>query len=263
MGYEHLEVSREGGVLIAALNDPAAMNAVSPWMLDELVKVVDEAEKDARVFVLTGAGKGFCAGANLSRLQGSLNADPSEYDPGRLLESHINPILKRLHKLPIPWISAVNGAAVGVGCGLGLSGDLVVCSEQAFFMFAFGRVGLAPDGGSSYLLSRAIGRVRASEMLLLGERLTAAQAHEWGLVNRVFSGETFRDETLALAKRLAEGPTRSYDFARRSLWQGMESSYEEALDLERVLQREAGATADHKEGISAFRDKRPAAFQGR
>jgi len=261
MDFKNIRIERAGAAMTIYLSDPAAMNAVSAEMLDELSEAIDIAAAEARVLVLTGDGRGFCAGANLSRLNNTMNSEG--YDPGLMLEHRINPILKKLRDLPMPWISAVNGAAVGVGCGFGLSGDLILCSESAFFMFAFGRVGLAPDGGSSYLLSRAVGKPRASEILLLGERITAAQAKEWGLINRVFPDDVFAEEVAQLAARLAAGPTRAYHLARAALWNGMESNYDEALQLERVSQKIASSTEDHREGIAAFKEKRPPNFQGR
>jgi 2-(1,2-epoxy-1,2-dihydrophenyl)acetyl-CoA isomerase len=263
MTLDHIKAWRDGEAMFLSLNDPSAMNAVSPAMLDALDRSIDEAAASARVLVITGEGRGFCAGANLTRLEGGMVRDPDSYDPGALLETKINPVLKKLRQLPIPWIASINGPAVGVGCGFALSADLVIAAENAFFLFAFGRVGLAPDGGSSYLLSRAIGRVRASQMLLLGERLSAPQAFEWGLINRVVTAEALEHETSLLAARLAAGPTCSFSLARQALWEGLESTYDASLDTERRLQREAGRSLDHHEGVAAFREKREPVFRGR
>lgn len=263
MSEAQIELSWKGDAATIALNDQAAMNAVSSSMLTQLLAALDQVEARARALVLTGRGRAFCAGANLARLQNSIGTSPETYDPGTLLETAINPILKRLRNLPIPWIAAVNGPAVGVGAGFALGADLILAGTSAFFQFAFGRVGLAPDGGSSFLLSRAVGRVRASELLLLGERLSAEQALEWGLVNRVVADERLLDEAGRLAARLAEGPTRSFALARQAVWAGLEGCYEDALDRERRDQRVAGATVDHREGIAAFRAKRPPNYIGR
>jgi 2-(1,2-epoxy-1,2-dihydrophenyl)acetyl-CoA isomerase len=260
---EHIKRWREGEVAFVSLNDPSAMNAVSPSMLADLNDAVDEAARTARALVITGEGRAFCAGANLTRLQGTMTQDRSRYDPGALLQSGINPALKRLRGLPIPWIASVNGPAVGVGCGFALGADLVIAAETAFFQFAFGRAGLAPDGGSSYLLSRAVGRARASEMLLLGERIGAQQALDWGLINRIAPPENLSSETSLLAARLASGPTYSYDLTRRALWRALDGTYEQALDTERQYQLLAGHTQDHAEGVAAFRDKRSPTFLGR
>ena len=164
--------------------------------------------------------------------------------------------------MPIPFVTAVNGAAAGVGCSLALMGDLIVAGESAYFMQAFRRIGLVPDGGSSYLLPRSIGRARAMEMMLLGERLPAKKAEEWGLVNRCVPDGDLMKETMGLAQKLADGPA-SVAMMRRMIWDGLDAHFRDQLHLERETQRTAGRTADSREGVMAFLQKREAKFAGK
>jgi 2-(1,2-epoxy-1,2-dihydrophenyl)acetyl-CoA isomerase len=170
--------------------------------------------------------------------------------------------MTRLRNLPIPWISAVRGAAAGVGCSLALAGDLVVASETAYFLQAFARIGLVPDGGSSYLLTRSIGRARAMEMMMLGDRISAAKALEWGLISRVTPDSDLDTAAYELAARLAKGPTKTLGLIRKLGWTAVEADWPTALKTERELQQIAGQTPDCKEAIAAFREKRPARFTG-
>ena len=249
-----------GKVGVVRLNDPTALNAMSLSMAEDLDRALSRAFAESRAMILTGAGRGFCAGAKLS--EGTIPLDwTGRPDMGAGLETHINPLLLRLKRSPIPWISAVRGPAAGVGCSLALAADLIVASETASFIQAFAKVGLAPDGGASWLLARAIGRPRAMEMMLLGEKVSASQALEWGMINRVVSDDTLDSEALALAQRLAEGPA-SLALIREAAWHGLDHSWEEALPFEREGQRRAGQTRDHVEGVAAFLEKRPAQFTG-
>lgn len=249
-----------GDVGVVRLNDPAALNAMSIPMAEALHRALDRAFAESRAMILTGAGRGFCAGAKLSE-----GAPPRDWtgrpDMGAGLETHVNPLLQRLKRSPIPWISAVRGPAAGVGCSLALAADLILASETASFIQAFAKVGLAPDGGASWLLARAIGRPRAMEMMLLGEKVSAAQALDWGMINRVLADEALDAEALALAERLAAGPA-SLALIREAAWFGLDHSWEEVLPFERDGQRRAGQTADHAEGVAAFLEKRPAQFTG-
>ncbi len=261
MAYGKIDLERDGEIAIVRLNDPATLNAVTLQTLEELDRALDEISCSARAMVLTGAGRAFCSGANLS---GGLSSGPSDgpHDSGRVLETHINPLMLRLRDLPVPWVSAVKGSAAGVGCSFALAADLVVAGESAFFLQAFARIGLVPDGGSSWLLARAVGRQRAMEMMLLGERIPAQKAFDWGMVNRIRPDEQVLPAALDLAKTLAAGPTKSLAMIRRMAWSASEASFEEAMTTERNNQREAGLTADHREGVAAFLAKRPARFTG-
>jgi 2-(1,2-epoxy-1,2-dihydrophenyl)acetyl-CoA isomerase len=261
MAYTTIELERDGDVAIIRLNDPATLNAVTLKTIEEIDAALDEITGTARAMVLTGAGRAFCSGANLT---GGMGVGQSEGPPdaGRVLESHINPLMLRLRDLPIPWVAAVKGSAAGVGCSFALAADLVVAGEGAFFLQAFARIGLVPDGGSSWLLTRAVGRQRAMEMMLLGERIPARQAFEWGMVNRLVPDDDVMPTALKFAKGLAAGPTRSLAMIRRMTWSAADVSFDEALATERNNQREAGRTADHREGVVAFIGKRPPHFTG-
>lgn len=261
-----VELSWQGDVAVVRLNDPATLNAVSVPMMAELSAVLDQVEARARAMVLTGAGKGFCSGANLSGGGQSAARETSgfggaDYDPGRALETHINPLVMRLTQLACPWVTAVNGAAAGVGASFALLGDMVVASDQAYFLQAFAKVGLVPDGGSSHLLVRTVGRVRAMELMLLADRLPAAKAMEWGLVNRVVAADGLMDEALQLAGRLGSGAA-SLKSIRKLAWAAVDGGFDASLKAEREAQRQVGQTADHREGVMAFVQKRQAQFSG-
>lgn len=251
----------QGQIAIVRMDDPATLNAVTLASLEAFDAMLDEVAGKARAMILTGAGRAFCSGANIGvGMDGSM--DGPSYDAGEALDTHINPLMTKLRNLAVPWISAVNGAAAGVGCSLGLAGDMIIAGESAFFLQAFSRIGLVPDGGSSHLLSRTIGRARASELMLLGDRLPAAKALEWGLINRVVPDADLADEALALAQRLAKGPY-SQRLIRRLTWAAVDSDWEASLAAERAAQHQAGRSADHREGVRAFIDKRAAVFAGR
>ena len=170
--------------------------------------------------------------------------------------------MRTLRDLPIPWISAVQGAAAGVGASIALSADLIVAGENAYFLQAFRRIGLVPDGGATWLLSQAVGRVRAMELMLLGEKLPADKARAWGLINRVVPDDQIQSTALALASDLAAGPTRALGMIRQAAWAATSSDLDTALQTERTLQTQAGQTADFAEGVRAFFEKRPARFTG-
>jgi len=258
MAYSTIDLERDGDVAIIRLNDPATLNAVTLKTIEEIGAALDEISGSARAMVLTGAGRAFCSGA------GGMGVGEPEGPPdaGRVLESHINPLMLRLRDLPFPWVSAVKGSAAGVGCSFALAADMVVCAESAFFLQAFARIGLVPDGGSSWILSRSIGRARAMEMMLLGERIPAAKALEWGMINRLVSDDELMPKAMELAKALAAGPTKSLAMIRRMAWSAADASFEEAMATERNNQKIAGTTKDHREGVMAFVAKRPASFTG-
>ena len=261
MEFERAKLEIDGQVGILKLNQPEVMNAVSPEMVGGLMKALDEVDRrhgEVRCLILTGEGRGFCAGANLQPAAGA----GDRVDAGTLLETVFHPFLRRLRELPIPLITAVNGAAAGVGMSFALMGDLVLCARSAYFLQAFRRIGLVPDGGSTWLLPRLIGKARAIELSLLGEKLPADKALEWGLVNRVFADDELLGKALEMGRELAAGPTIALGLIRRLYWESPDNTYEEQLNLERQMQRKAGSTADFKEGVRAFLQKRPANFKG-
>jgi 2-(1,2-epoxy-1,2-dihydrophenyl)acetyl-CoA isomerase len=261
MSFNTLEVERQGSVAVIRLNDLSTLNALTMAMIDDVQRALDTLVNEARALIFTGAGRAFCSGAALNK--NLERGDGAEPDYGVLLHSHVNPLFSRLRELPIPWISSVRGPAAGVGCSLALAADMIVASETACFIQAFAKVGLVPDGGSSYLLSRAIGRVRAMEMMLLGDKVEAGQALDWGLINRVVPDEQLEDTAMKIALRLADGPTLSLGHIRRNAWKALDDDWDTALRAEREAQKAVSPTEDVEEGIAAFMEKRTAKFRGR
>ncbi|MDZ4775347.1 MAG: enoyl-CoA hydratase/isomerase [Alphaproteobacteria bacterium] len=251
----------EDGVAILTMADPATMNAAGLDMAQDLTAAFKQAESEARAVILTGEGRGFCSGANLSGGGPATRDGDGPRDAGAALESTYNPLVTSLRDLPIPFITAVNGAAAGVGCSLALMGDLIVAGESAYFLQAFRRIGLVPDGGSTYLLPRMIGRARAMEMMLLGEKVPAKTALEWGMVNRCVPDSELLATAKKLATGLASGPA-SVAMIRKIGWASLDNDWKEQLHLERITQRDAGRTEDFVEGVAAFLEKRPAKFKG-
>jgi 2-(1,2-epoxy-1,2-dihydrophenyl)acetyl-CoA isomerase len=266
MAYEKISYELDGSTAIISFNDPATLNACGIDTAQELLHAFEKAGLEARCTILTGTGRGFCSGANLGANPGggvSLSHPGSLPDAGRALDTHYNPLVLAIQSHPHPVITAVNGAAAGVGCALGLIGDLVICGKSGYFLQAFRRIGLVPDGGSTYLLARTIGRVRAMEMTLLGEKVHAEQALAWGLVNRVVEDDALMDTAKQLAKQLAEGPTQALAMTRKLVWDACDGDFKGALRAERLSQRTAGRTEDFKEGVMAFLGKRKAEFKGK
>ncbi len=262
MEFERVKLDIDGPVATLTLNHPEVMNAVSPEMLGGLSKAMDEVEdpkNGLRCLVMTGEGRGFCTGANL---QGRGDNNPGRADAGSALETLYHPFLRRLRNLKMPFITSVNGPAAGVGMSFAMMGDLILCARSAYFLQAFRRIGLVPDGGSTWVLPRLVGKARAMELSLLGEKLTAETALAWGLVNRVFDDGALAGETKKLALDLANGPTLSLGMIRQLYWESTDNTYEEQLNLERQSQRVAGNSSDFKEGVRAFLEKRPAQFKG-
>jgi len=266
MGYQKIKVAIDGKVATITLSDPATLNAAGLELVVELAEAFGKlasGDDGVRAVILTGEGRGFCSGANLSG--GGPAARPNQADgrpdAGSALESHYNPFVTVMRDFPMPIVTAINGVAAGVGCSLALMGDIVVAAESAYFLQAFRRIGLVPDGGSTYLLPRLIGRARAMEMTLLGERVPAAKALEWGLINRVAPDAALIAEARALAENLADGPS-SLALIRRLMWQSLDNAWAEQLRAERETQKIAGKTDDFVEGVKAFLEKRPARFAG-
>lgn len=262
MDFNRVTLTVEDGIGLLTLNHPEVMNAISLDMLEGLTEAMHHVEDEGagvRCLVITGAGRGFCAGANL---QGR-NTGDEKRGAGAVLESHYHPLLRRIRHLHCPVVTAVNGAAAGAGMSLALMGDLVLASRSAYFLQAFRRIGLVPDAGSTWILPRLVGLARAMELSLLGEKLPAETALEWGLINRVYDDAALMDEARTMARELAHGPTLSLGLIRKLYWSSFENTFEDQLDLEFRTQRVAGASADFKEGVTSFLEKRPAKFTGR
>jgi 2-(1,2-epoxy-1,2-dihydrophenyl)acetyl-CoA isomerase len=260
--FNRVKVEVEDGVAVLTLNHPEVMNAISVDMLEGLIEAFDfieDRDNGVRCVVMTGAGKGFCAGANL---QGRNTSTSKKTNAGSVLESHYHPLLRRMRRLHCPMLTAINGAAAGAGMSLSLMGDLKLASRSAYFLQAFRRIGLVPDAGSTWMLPRLVGTARAMELSLLGEKLPAEKALDWGLINRVYDDAELMGEAKKMAKELANGPTKALALIRGLYWDSPENTFEEQLDLEFRTQRVAGATADFKEGVTAFLEKRPAKFRG-
>ena len=259
--FDRVYLSAYGKVAVITLNHPEVINAISPRMARGLLEALDFANDAANGFratVLTGEGRGFSSGANLAEAPEAGEVP----DVGLYLEKYYHPLLFAMRDLDMPFVTAVNGAAAGIGMSFALMGDIVLASRSAFFQQAFARIGLVPDGGSTWILPRLIGFARARELSLLAERLSAETALAWGLVNRVYDDALLLDEAVALARRLAEGPTLALAATRRLFWATAGNSFEQQLEMEKAEQRRAGKTADFREGILAFLKKRPPQFKG-
>ena len=262
MQFKHVTLDFDSAVAILKLDHQEVMNAVSIDMLGGLGEALDEIEErraQVRALVITGAGRAFCTGANL---QGRNNNVTKKSGAGAALETAFHPFLRRLRGLHCPIVTAVNGPAAGAGMSFALMGDLILCARSSYFLQAFRRIGLVPDCGSTWLLPRIIGKARSVELSLLGEKLPAEKALEWGLVNRVYDDAALMEEAMKLAHDLANGPTVALSLIRKLYWESSENSFEDQINLEVQSQRIAGNSADFKEGVSAFLEKRPAKFTG-
>ncbi|MCH7860207.1 enoyl-CoA hydratase-related protein [Sphingomonas sp. NPDC092331] len=260
MAYETILTERAGDVLVITLNRPDRLNAAPPAMFDEIRDALARLD-GARAVLLQGAGRAFCSGADVA--SGALaSGDPAAATHAALTD-HYNPTILAVARLGVPVVSAVRGAAAGIGCSLALAADFCVASDTGYFLQAFVNIGLVPDGGATWLLPRLVGRSRAAEMMLLGEKLPATKARDWGLVHSVVSDEQLEHEALALAARLAAGPTVALGLIRRGIGQALESSLEETLAMEANHQRSARGTADSMEGGLAFLQKRKPNFTGK
>ncbi len=259
--YETILTERKGDVLVVTLNRPERLNAASLQMADDLSVALYDLQ-GARALLITGAGRAFCSGADL-QARGGDSAVTGGDASHRALMNHYNPALSQIMQLDIPVVTAVNGPAAGVGCSIGLAGDFVFAGRSAYFLQAFVNIGLVPDGGSTWLLAKAIGKPRATQMMMLGERIGAEQAQEWGLIYKAVDDAALMDEALALATKLAAGPTVALSTMRRNILTALDGSFDQVLRAEAEGQRRAGGTADAREGALSFIQKRKPAFTGR
>jgi 2-(1,2-epoxy-1,2-dihydrophenyl)acetyl-CoA isomerase len=241
------------------LNRPDRLNALLPEMADAIIAALDEAQADeaCRAVLLTGAGRGFCAGQDLTAI---VDADPD--DIADLLDSY-HPLIEKIREMPLPVVAAVNGVAAGAGCNLALACDIVIAARSATFVQAFARIGLIPDCGGTWLLPRLVGMARARGLMMLAEPVTADSAAEWGMIWRAVDDDRLMEEAHALAARLASGPTVALGLIKQALDESDDNDLAGQLDLESDLQVEAAETPDHAEGLRAFLDKRTPVFTGR
>ena len=261
---ETVNVRLSGATATVELNRPEVLNAWNgQFGADLLAALRDVAADDAvRAVILTGAGRAFSSGADLKDVSGGSTTPEARPDVYLTLTERYHPIMRAIRSVPKPVLAAVNGPAVGIGCSLALCCDLILASESAYFLLAFVNIGLVPDGGSSLFLPSRVGIARASELAMLGERLPAARALEWGLINRVVPDEQLAAEAQALAARMAAGPTRSYAGTKRQLNNWLYARMDEQLELEAQIQQEMAGSDDFVEGAMAFIQRRDARFSG-
>ncbi|MDQ4078804.1 MAG: enoyl-CoA hydratase-related protein [Chloroflexota bacterium] len=263
MNYETILHEQDNGVLTITLNRPDKLNAGNDQMLEELQDAFRQAGRDAsvRALILTGAGRGFCAGQDLASVrEREESAEPVSY--GEHLRQSWNRVISRMRNLEKPILCAVNGVAAGAGMSLVMACDLRYASENASFIQAFVNIGLIPDSGSTWNLPRLIGPTRAMEMMITGRKVSASEALEWGLINDIFPPDQLIDEVRQRAEQLAIMPTRAIGLLKRAADYATNSTLDEALEYEADLQELAGRTADHKEGVAAFLEKRKPEYRG-
>jgi 2-(1,2-epoxy-1,2-dihydrophenyl)acetyl-CoA isomerase len=263
--FDTIKLDIADTVATITLNRPERLNSMPPAMADDIRSALDHLPSlGARALLITGEGRGFCSGADLA---GDRSGGGSAVGGGarsrNALRAHYNPMMLALANLDIPVVTAVNGPAAGVGCSFALSGDFTLAGNSAYFLQAFVNIGLVPDGGSSWLLPRLIGLPRAMQMMMLGERISAQQAADWGLIYKAVDDAALMDEARALALRLAKGPTLALGTMRRVVRGGLNQDLTATLDAEATGQFIAGNSSDSVEGVMAFLQKRPANFQGK
>lgn len=258
MTYQSIRFAIEGAVATIVLARPDKLNALTPAMADEIRDALGQTG-DARCVLIMGEGRAFCSGADLSAVLAGGSAGDGAH---RALTGHYHPLLEAIVAHDLPVIAAVQGAAAGIGCSLALACDFCIAGNDAYFLQAFVNIGLVPDGGASWLLPRLVGRARATQMLMLGEKVPAERAVEWGLVHRNVAADMLEEEARDFAQRLAAGPTKALGAMKRNLAFAFDHGFSETMQAEADAQREAAATADAMEGIAAFLGKRDPEFRG-
>ncbi len=258
MNYQMIQLSVADDVAVLTLNRPDVMNALNTQMRAEIHDAVQRAERNARVLVITGAGKSFCSGQDLAD-----GGNAASLDLERTLRDEYEPMLKAIYDCEIPTIAAVNGAAAGAGANLALAADIVIAAESAVFLQAFTRIGLIPDAGGTYWLPRQMGVAKAMGAALFAEPISAAQASDWGMIWEAVADEDFDQHWKSRAAQLAEGPTLAYNRVKKALRKSFDNTLDEQLTLEARYQGKMGKTHDFIEGVMAFLQKRPAKYEGR
>jgi len=263
MSYQHILFGVDGGIVRLTLNRPDRLNSFNDAMHEEVRDALARLAEDssARVLLLTGAGRGFCAGQDLSDRAVAPGSTP--VDLGASIERNYVPLITRLQRLAMPVVCAVNGVAAGAGANLALACDIVVATRSASFIQAFAKIGLVPDSGGTYFLPRLVGSARAMGLALLGDRLSAEDAERWGLIWKCVDDATYAEEVEKIVQQLAVAPTRGLAAIKRALHASPSNSLDTQLLLERDLQRELGYSDDYREGVAAFLAKRPPQFTGR
>jgi 2-(1,2-epoxy-1,2-dihydrophenyl)acetyl-CoA isomerase len=258
MDYQTIRVDRQDGYAVITLNRPEVKNALNSQMRAELLHAMQAEAKTARAIVYTGAGDAFCSGQDLSNAKSiaSVNLE-------RTLRDEYVPMLRAIFDCPVPTIAAVNGAAAGAGANLALAADVVIATERAVFLQAFARIGLIPDAGGTYWLPRQVGFARAMGAALFAEPVSAREAADWGMIWEAVPDKDFAAHWRGRAAKLAAGPTATYGYAKQAIRESYGNSLEEQLLLEARLQGRCGQTRDFREGVMAFLEKRPAAYEGR
>lgn len=254
MAYECIRYQVEDGVAVLALNRPEVLNALNRQMRAEITTAVRLAQDQARVLVLTGVGRAFCSGQDLADAAGDFE---------RILREEYEPMLMAITHSRIPTIAAVNGAAAGAGANLALAADVVIAAESASFIQAFARIGLMPDAGGTYWLPRQIGFSRAMAAALFADRISTAQAVQWGMIYEAVADDDFAAHWQARARALAKGPTLAYTAMKQAFRASFDHNLTEQLALEATLQAECSATDDFREGVTAFLEKRHPHFHGK
>ncbi len=262
MSEASIRFEQDGGLARITLNRPDKLNSFTAAMHGELAAALDQVEQGgARVLVLTGSGRGFCAGQDLSERQREPDSPP--VDLGGTVEKFYGPLVRRLRRLPIPVVVGVNGVAAGAGANLALAGDIVIAKASASFIQPFCRLGLIPDTGGTYFLPRLVGPARAMGLAMLGDKLSAEQAAQWGLIWECVPDDAFDARLAALAEHFAQAPTLGLARTKQAINASLDHTLDEQLDLERDFMRELGNSADYAEGVAAFMGKRPPVFQGK
>ncbi|GGO79159.1 2-(1,2-epoxy-1,2-dihydrophenyl)acetyl-CoA isomerase [Marinobacterium nitratireducens] len=262
MSYQHIEYRVDQGVAILTFNRPASLNSFNAEMHAEVRDALKSARRDAavRCLMITGNGRGFCAGQDLS----DRNVAPGAERPdlGQSIERNYNPMIRALRDFPAPVVCAVNGVAAGAGANIALACDIVFAARSASFIQAFCKIGLVPDSGGTWTLPRLVGHARATALSMLGDKIGAEQAAQWGMIWSCVEDDALYDSALACARQLATQPTRGLALIKRALNASSTNSLDQQLDLERDLQTLAGRTDDYREGVAAFMEKRQPQFQG-